>query len=95
MTHTNCIRILNSAGGGAHISTDNYQIGKDKGGIYMGYFDWNGNGRLDSIDTATELRMLEEIQKQNGTYTEGYTYYNLIAAATVVGVFLSIVSFLG
>lgn len=61
----------------------------------MGYFDWNNNGKLDSIDTATELRMLDEIQKQDGMYSEGCTCYNLIAAATVVGVFLSIVSFLG
>lgn len=60
----------------------------------MGYFDWNDNGRLDSIDTAMELRMLEEIQKQEGTYSEGFTCYNLMAAAAVVGVFLSILSFL-
>ncbi len=61
----------------------------------MGYFDWNNNGRLDSIDTMAELRMLEDLQRHEGTYSEGSTFYNLIAAATVIGVFLSIVSFLG
>ncbi len=61
----------------------------------MGYFDWNSNGRLDCIDIADELRLLEEIQKQEGSYSEGSTFYNLIAASTVIGVFLSIVSFLG
>ncbi len=60
----------------------------------MGYFDWNNNGRLDSIDTATELRLLEEAQKREGTYSEGFTCYNLMAAAAVVGVLLSILSFL-
>ena len=65
-----------------------------KGEYIMGYVDWNDNGRLNSIDTATELRMLEEVQKRDGTYSEGFTCYNLMAAAAVVGVFLSILSFL-
>ncbi len=60
----------------------------------MGYFDWNDNGRLDSIDTAMEMKRLEEIQKKEGTYSEGTTCYNFMAAAAVVGVFLSILSFL-
>lgn len=60
----------------------------------MGYFDWNDNGRLDSINIATELRVLEEGQKQEGTHSEDFTCYNLMAAAAVVGFFLSILSFL-
>ena len=60
----------------------------------MGYFDWNSNGRLDSIDTMAELKMLEEIQKRDGTYSEGGFSRNMIAALTVVGVFLSVISFL-
>ena len=61
----------------------------------MGYFDWNNTGRLDSVDTAMELRVLEEIQKQDGTYAEDRICYNLVAAIAVVGVFLSVVCFLG
>ena len=61
----------------------------------MGYLDWNDNGRLDCIDTATELEMLEEIQKKEGTYSDDCTCYNFMAAAAVIGVFLSILSILG
>ena len=63
--------------------------------IYMEYFDWNSNGRLDCIDTAAELIALEEIQKHEGSCNGGSTCYNLAAAVAVVGALLSILSFLG
>ena len=59
----------------------------------MGYFDWNNIGRLDSIYTTMELRMLEEVQKQEDTHTEDRIFYNLVATIAVLGIFLSVISF--
>ena len=61
----------------------------------MGYFDWNDNGRLDNIDTAIEIKMLEEIQRNEAANFDGAVCYNFMAAAAVIGGFLSILSFLG
>ena len=61
----------------------------------MEYFDWNSNGRLDCIDAAAELRALEDIQKHEGSCSDGRICYNFAAAVAVVGSLLSILSFLG
>ena len=61
----------------------------------MGYFDWNNNGRLDSIDTALELMMLEKIQKEQGISDNTFIGGKFVATAAVVGAFLWILSFFG
>lgn len=60
----------------------------------MGYDDWTNNGRLSCIDAVAEIRSLEKVQKEEGT-SDGSTCYNFMGAAAVVGIFLSVLCFLG
>lgn len=60
----------------------------------MGYNDWTDNGRLSCIDAASEIRTLERVQKEEGA-SDGSICYNFMGAAAVVGIFLSVLCFLG